>query len=207
MNNQNGENITIDWEAIYLQLYAYTDSLLKSKSWFRGKKINSFKAGKQVHDYISEAIEKHLTDPEKFDVSSNRSLANYLKLHIIRTLVGNDAKSSENRTSKDVFATADQKEQQEEDSGSYLDAILPHAEVYFDQEIDYNEIMSSIETEVKGDKIAEEIFLGVCCCNLKRREVIEEFKMTENDFDNGMRRLKTILHNTSKKYDLNKQSA
>lgn len=205
MSNQNEENTTIDWEEVILKLQSFTRSWVNGKGWFRGGKTTTFIKGKEIEDYVFGAIEKYLRNPEKY-APSKGSLLDYLKYNLIRSMVSNDLVSAENQTSKNVFSIADEKEQLEEDSGSYLDSILPHAEVYFDQEIDYKEIMSSIENEVKGDNIAEEIFLGVYCYNLKRREVIEEFKMTENDFDNGMRRLKTILSNTAKKYDLNTQS-
>ena len=206
MSDQNGKNTNIDWEAVYLQLYAYADALLKTKQWFRGEDTSSFLKGKQIHDYVSEAIEKFLTHSEKFDVTTKRSLVNYLKKHIIRTLVGNDAKSQENKTSKDIFAIAEQKEEDDDDSGSYLDSILPYAEALFDQEVDYKEIIIAIEKEVSKDKIVEEVYLGIKCYGLKRERVIKEFEMTKDDFDNGMRRLKTILKNTAKKYDLKKQS-
>src|ERR1700744_6202794 len=88
----------IKWEDIYVQLYAYTDHLLKAYSWFR-KDADSYLKGKQVHDYINDAIEKYLLEPEKYDPSSGRSLVTYLKWHIIRTSVGNDVRSQENKTS------------------------------------------------------------------------------------------------------------
>ena len=54
MSDQNGKNTNIDWEAVYLQLYAYADALLKTKQWFRGEDTSSFLKGKQIHDYFSE---------------------------------------------------------------------------------------------------------------------------------------------------------
>ncbi len=73
-------------------------------------------------------------------------------------------------------------------------------------EIDYKEIMNYVQGEIKGDEILEEIFLGICLNGLKRRDVIEEFNLSEKDFDNGMRRLQTILSRTAKKFDLKTQS-
>jgi len=205
MSSQNGIN-NEDLGALYLQLYAYTDQLIKKKGWFRGGRTDSFLKGKQIHDYVSEAIEKYLVNPEKYDGSTGRSLENYLKLHIIRTLVGNDAKSPENKTSKSFTSLVSRKDAESEDGDSYLDSILPFAEAYFDQEIDAKEVMGFIELEVAKDKIVEEIYLGIKCYGWKRALVIKEFKMSDNDFDNGMRRLKTILNNTAKKYDIKKLS-
>ena len=204
MNSQNGSEPNIDWQEIYLMLYAYTDDLLKKKAWFRGSKADTYLKGKQIHDYVSEAIEKYLTHPEKFDESKKRSLCNYLKLHIIRTLVGNDSKSLENRTTKDVFAIAEQKEENDDDSSNYLDSILPYAEAFFDQEIDCKKIIAEIEKEIAEHNLLEEIFLGIRCYGMKRSDVIKEFGMTPSDFDNGLRRLSTILNNVAKKYEIKK---
>lgn len=205
MDIQDNEINAINWKEIILSLQSYTRLLVSNKKWFRGEKTKTFLAGKEIEDYIYEAIAKYLQYPEKFD-SSKGTLTNYLKYNIIRSLVSNDLVSSENRLSKDIYTIMDKMEREDENSSSYLDSILPYAEVYFDQEIDYNEIMVSIENKVKGDKILEEIFLGYCCDNSKRREVIEEFGMSENDYDNGMRRLKTIFKEIITKYNLSRQS-
>ena len=205
MDIQENEIIVINWEEIILGLQSYTRLLVSNKKWFRGGKTKTFLAGKEIEDYIYEAIAKYLQNPEKFD-SSKGTLINYLKYNIIRSLVSNDLVSSENQTSKDIYTIVDKMDSEDENSNSYLDSILPYAEVYFDQEIDYNEIMASIENKVKGDKILEEIFLGYCSENSKRREVIEEFGMSENDYDNGMRRLKTILKDIITKYNLSRQT-
>lgn len=205
MDIQDNEINVINWEEIILSLQSYTRLLVSNKKWFRGGKTKTFLAGKEIEDYIYEAIAKFLQNPEKFD-SSKGTLINYLKYNIIRSLVSNDLASSENQTSKDIYTIVDKMDKEDENSNSYLDSILPYAEVYFDQEIDYNEIMASIENKVKGDKILEEIFLGYCCDGSKRREVIEEFGMSENDYDNGMRRLKTILKEIITNYNLSRQT-
>lgn len=192
----------LDWDDIYVQLYTYTDHLLKAKKWFRKDGSDSYLKGKQVHDYISEAIEKHLRRPEKYDNTSNRSLVNYLKLHIILTLVGNDARSPENYKTDDIFS-ATMKDNEEEDTQFNLDVFLPFAGAFFDQEIDYQEIISHVKSELSTDEICNKIFEGICN-RLKRRESIEEHFLTEKQFDNGMKRLNTILEKTAVKYDLTK---
>lgn len=202
MSNQTEEktDIDIDWEEVLLKLQCYARSLINGKQWFRGNKTTVFLKGKEIEDYVFSAIEKYLRNPEKFDPQKG-SLINYLQYNLIRSMVGNDIRSRENKTSMDVFTTADNTEP-EENSCSYLDSIMPCADAFFDQEIDYNEIMSYIEAETKGDKIVEEIFLGLFHFDLKRREIIEEFSMTEKEYDNGMRRLNTIRNKTADKYKL-----
>lgn len=205
MHYQNIDNTTIDWEEVILKLQSFTRSWVNGKGWFRGGKTTNLLKGKEIEDYIFDAIEKYLRNSEKHDPSKG-SLIDYLKYNLIRSMVSNDLVSAENQTSKDVFSIADDKEQNEEDSGSYLDSILPHAEVYFDQEIDYNEVMKYIESEALGDPIVEEIYLGICSYGLKRREIIEEFKMNEKDYDNGMRRLNTIRNKAAKIFNIKTQT-
>jgi len=204
MANHNAENSDIDWEEIILRLQTFTRSLANGKGWFRGEETTIYLRGKEIDDYVFDAIEIYLRNPEKFD-SNKGSLIKYLCYSIIRNLVRNDLVSAENRTTSDVFAYQNESEN-EDDSASYLDSILPHAEVFFDQEIDFNEVMSYIEAETKGDSIVENIFLGISGYGLKRAEIIKEFSMTPVEYDNGMRRLITIRNAAAKKYGILKQS-
>lgn len=204
-SNQNGNNQPVDWEEVIYRLQAFTRSCVKGKGWFRGGKTSVFLSGKEIDDYVYGAIEKYLRSPEKHDPSKG-SLIDYLNYNIVRTLVSNDLVSKENRTSQDVFSMAENLDEDEDDNGSYLDRILPFAGAFFDQEIDFNEVMTHIENEIKGDSIAEGIFLAVYSYGMKRREVIAEFKMTEDDYDNGLRRLKTVFNNAATKYDLKTKS-
>jgi len=203
MSNQNDGQETIDLGELYLQLYAFTDDFLKTRTFFRGAGSTSFLAGKEVHDYVMDGIEKYLRNPEKFNPSSGRSLLNYIRLHIIRTLIGNDLRSAENRLSKDLFAFEDRDEEKDVD---YVETMLPHVETYFDEEMDYEKIMAHVEDAIKGDKTAEEIFLGITGYGLKRREIISEFGMAETEYNNGIRRLQTVLKNTALQFKLKQTS-
>jgi hypothetical protein len=201
MSNQTDGQETIDLGELYLQLYAFTDDFLKTRTFFRGASSSSFLAGKEVHDYVMDGIERYLRNPEKFNPSSGRSLLNYIRLHIIRSLIGNDLRSAENRLSKDLFAFESNNDEMGID---YVESMLPYAEAYFDEEMDYEKIMIHVEEAIKGDKIAEEIFLGLAGCGLKRREIIQEFGMTETEYNNGARRLQTILKDTALQFKLKK---
>lgn len=193
----------LEFEEIYDKVYAYTDYLIKNKKWFRKGKSDSFLKGKEVHDYVMEAIEKYMRAPEKYDSSSGRSLINYLKIHIIQTLVGNDARSPENKTTADVFSILGNEEI--EDPSTLIDSILPHLDQYYDDEIDYSAIMTEIEHEVTADPDAEKVFLGLSVFDMKRREIIKEFDMSETEYNNAVRRLDTIKNRVAKKYDLKPQ--
>lgn len=204
MSNQASEITDAEWEQIIPSLQSFTLSLVKGKGWFRGEEPIAYLEGKEVDDYVFEAIGRYLQNPEKFNPARG-TLINYLKFNLIRSLVSNDLVSEENITSSDVFAI-EFVDRDDDDQTNYLDAILPHAEAFFDQEIDYNEVMSFIESEAKGDTIVENIFLGITGYGLKRSEIIKEFGMTSDEFDNGMRRLITIRKRAAEKFDIRKQA-
>lgn len=204
MTNHNTENTDIDWEEIILRLQTFTRSLANGKGWFRGEETTIYLKGKEIDDYVFDAIEIHLRNPEKFNPNRG-TLIKYLCYSIIRNLVRNDLVSAENRTTNDVFAYQNENEG-EDDSAPYLDSILPHAEVFFDQEIDFKEVMNYIEAETNGDSVVENIFLGISGYGLKRAEIIKEFNITPVEYDNGMRRLITIRNKAAKKYGIKKYS-
>jgi hypothetical protein len=110
--------------------------------------------------------------------------------------------SAENQTSTDLFAFESANEY-DESSDTFADAILPKLDAYYDDEIDYENIMNFIESETKGDKFLENIFLGLNC-GMKRAEIIEEFGMSPSDYDNAMRRLITIRKKAAQKYNISK---
>lgn len=190
---------TINWNDLYIQLYAYTDQLLKNYTWFRKRKTDSYLKGKQIHDYIADAIEKYLLEPEKYDATSGRSILTYLKWHIIRTTIGNDVRSAENKTTVDTLSGPHSDD--DNDDKSYIDKFLPFISAHFDDEIDYKTIIKEIERELENDVTAKLIFEEVRCNGNDRRDVIKEHKISEKDFDNGMKRLKTVLKNIAKQFN------
>lgn len=202
MSTQTGVPASIDWDKIILRLVAFTRSLAKGKSWFRGGKTDSFLMGKQADDYAFAAIGKYLEEPEKFDASKGE-LLDYLQYNLVRSLVGNDLRKKENRLTQDVFAHCDD---DDDEHAPYLDRILPHIEALFPDDIDYEAVKEYIEKEIQGDADAENIFLGLYSYGMKRREVIKEFEMQASAFDNGMRRLNTALNRAAQHFTKNTQS-
>lgn len=199
MSKQLQEISDEDWKDIILRLQAYTRMLVKGKGWFRGSDIGTYISGKEIDDYVFEAIGRYLKNPEKHD-PSKRTLVEYLKKHVIRSLVSNDVKSTENRTSTDLFPS-ESENKDNETLDTFIDAILPKVDAFFDEEIDYGKIMSSIESETKGDEYVENIFLGINC-GMKRADIIDEFGMTTSDYDNAMRRLITIRKKVAQTYNI-----
>ena len=194
MAKTSAEN-AVDWDDLYKQLYSFAYGLLSTKSWYRGQ-TDSYVGGKQVHDYVSGAIEKYVTHPKKFDASKG-DLVQYLKYNLVRSLISNDARCAENRTTSDLSIVRDQ----EESPKNYLDALAPAVNEYFDDDVDYHTIVSCMESALEGDETAKEIFLGLVS-GLKREDIIQEFKMTAKQFDNGMRRLKTVQKEIAQKFNI-----
>jgi len=193
---------SINWEDTIPKILAITLKMVQAKKWFRGEQTDSYSEGKQVEDYVNEGICRYLEHPEKYDPNKG-TLVYYIVFYIIRTLISNDAKSPENKTSKSLSSF--QHVSEDGESISYQDALLPHVEAYFDDQIDYDSILSEIEQSVNGDAFVESIFMGLCL-GLKRREIIAEFEFPEKDYDNGVRRLRTLLNSYARKYDLKNKS-
>lgn len=193
------QHIEIDWEDVYVKLFAYADFLLNSKSWFR-KDSGVYLKGREVSDYVMEAITKYLEKPENYDSTKGKSLIGYLKEHILRTLIGNDANAPENKRTKVIKASTTINSSLEDDD--ILDAIGPSVQAWFDDEIDFKAVMDHIQDQVKDDPDAEKIFLGCCLDTLKPREVMEVFQMTPTEYNNGFRRLNTIRRNTAKTFGI-----
>lgn len=202
MSQQLQELSDEEWKKIITQLQAYTRMLVFGRGWFRGPKASAYIAGKEVDDYVFEAIRRYLEDPTKYD-PSRRTLVEYLKKHIIRSLVNNDLVSAENKSTNDFYAI-ESENHGDIGSDTYINTILPKLEVFYDDEIDYNNIMRFIESEIKGDICVENIFLGLNC-GMKRADIIDEFGMTSSDFDNAMRRLITVRKRAAQKFTIEKR--
>lgn len=195
----------IDWNDVYIRLYAFADSLIRTKNWFRDsadKKTEVFLAGKSVADYVMEAITRYLENPSGYDATTGRSLVNYIHWHILRNLVRADVTSLENKETVTVYNNEDEDDGSDLEDNRALKSMLPYIEAYFDQEIDINKITADLEVEVSKDPDVEKVYLGICMSGMKRREVIKDFNMTDKEFDNAMRRFHTILKNTARVYGL-----
>ncbi len=204
MSIDTGSQDHIDWEEIIVRLTAFTRSWTRGKPWFRGEKTTTFLMGKEVEDYVFAAIGKYLEEPEKFDPDKGE-LLEYLKYNLVRSFVANDLRKKENNRTDDIFAE-DNDEDDEGGSSSYSERVLPYTAALFPDDIDYNAIKEYIEKEVQGDADAENIFLGIYTYGMKRREVIEEFTMTAVAFDNGMRRLTTVINRAAAHFNKNTQT-
>lgn len=205
MANSNGLYTTIDWGDILLRLEAFVRSFAKRQYWFRGDRADSFLQGKEVNDYVDEAILRYLEAPEKFNPLLG-TLANYLQYNLARSLINIDCNKKENRTTVNVNVFRGNSDDDPIDKGSYLDRIGPYTEALFSDEIDYPAIKEYIENEIRGDEIVENIFLGLYIYMMPRREIILEFNMTADEYNNGTRRLDTALNRARIHFTANKKA-
>lgn len=205
MANTNGKEPEIDWEDILLRLTAYTRSFANRKHWFRGESTYTFLQGKEVKDYVYDSILHYLSAKEKYDPSKG-TLLDYLKYNLVRSLVNIDSNKKENRITIDINLFTGHSDDEQDDTGSYLDRIGPCTEALFADEIDYPAIKEYIENEIRSDQVAENIFLGIFIYGLPRRQIIEEFSMTAEEYNNGKRRLDTVITRTKIYFTANKKA-
>ena len=194
MAKTSAEN-AIDWDDVYIRLCAVAQRMISAKSWCRGHS-GSCVGGKEASDYAAEAIERYCADPEKF-VAAKGDLFNYLAFNLMRSLISNDAKSKENRTSSDLSRIGNE----DKDINNYADALAPAVNEYFDDAVDYHTILRAVEAALEGDETAKEVFLGLVS-GLKRADIIHEFKMTAKQFDNANRRINTARKQIAHKVNL-----
>lgn len=180
-----------EWKDILLRLTAFAHSWAKGRGWFRGEETTTFLEGKQAGDYALAAIGRYLEEPHKYDPQKG-SLIDYLKYNLVRSFIANDIRKQENGTTVDIFAR-DEQQDDDEDTSLYSERVMPYTAALFPDDIDYAVIKAYIEGEIQGDKDAENILLGVYTLGMKRREIIEEFNMPPAAYDNGSRRLDTVL--------------
>lgn len=186
----------VDWEGTLLQLTAFAHSLASSYDWFRGEDTSVFRGGKESVDYATEAITRFLKAPEKFDPERGDFLK-YLKYSIVRNLVGNDAKSDENSHTDDIYKWDDG---DDENSVSYSERMMPLVAASFPDDIDYEAIRDYVQKEIAGDTEMEEVFLGTYLEGMNRADVIKDFNMSDQTYDNAHRRLKTVFKKAAKHF-------
>ena len=189
-------------EAIYGRLYAHTRKAINSLSWYLKPDSESTISGKQVHDYVMDTIEFHLTYPNHYDPQRGE-LIDYLKFNVLRNLIGSDIRGPENRTSRDVLAEQQRRENSNE---SYIDSIYPLIENVIGDQFDLNQVLKEIEKEVMSanDEVLESVFLGIIEYQMTRDEIMTEFNLSAKDYVNAYRRLGTIRKRVQKMFNISR---
>jgi hypothetical protein len=201
--NKDFGNAITDLEEVYGQLYLYIRSTINSFDWYIKLDGESTIKGKQIHDYVMDAIEYHLRNPSKFDASRG-DLMKYLQYSVIRNLMRPDARGAENRKSRDLLA---EQLRLEDDNETYVESIYPLIENTLTDELDLGSILAEMEKEVEGDSELENIFLGICVYSMSREEIMDEFNLSDKDYLNAYRRLGTVRKRVQKKFHMKKKES
>lgn len=197
MDQESFDFNAIKWDEVIVGVEAFARKLLKSKKWFRGDNTEIYLKGKELNDYVYEAIGLFWKNKEKYDPQRG-TLINFINYYFLKLLIYKDSIKDENKETKDTSLYFDN----DEARGDYMEAVLPYVEAFFDEDVDFKVIMAELEDSVKHEIIVEQIFLGRSGFGLKRREIIKEFGMTESEYDNGNRRLQTIINRITSKYNI-----
>jgi hypothetical protein len=182
-----------EWRVLVRNLYAYTTVHFK-----RLYKRETNERGKSIHDYVSEAIEKHINGEDKFD--QNRSTLEYyskleyhLKKNIIRRSLYNDLLPHAKRE------YADEKKEDAIDinlipirSKPSEPSTAPMGLGTYDTELLFDEIGK----RASGDHVVEQIALAIWLGGFElssRSAICNEYNLEQTEFDKGKMRLMTIL--------------
>ena len=197
MDQENFDFNAIKWDEVIVGVETFARKLLKSKKWFRGDNTEIYLKGKELNDYVHDAIELFWKNKEKYNPHRG-TLINFINYYFLRLLIHKDSIEDENKETKDTSLYFDN----DEARSDYMESILPYVEAFFDEDVDFKKIMAELEEGVNHELIVEQIFLGRSGFGLKRREIIKEFGKTESEYDNGNRRLQTIINRITSKYNI-----
>ena len=183
---------------LFRSLYAYSSVLFRR---IYKREVNE--RGKSFTDYVNDAIEKHIKGEDNFDPTRS-TLDFHLKKNVIRQAIYNDRPAYVKKQLK--------KTDEEWGLGSNIMPSYPvssegtvEADVPEIMELDQKIVFDEIAIAVTGDNVLENFYLAICEGDFSlvdRAEICAEFKMSESDFDNGKRRMKTILKNVFTKYNI-----
>lgn len=161
--------------------------------------------GKGFKDYVHDALEKYLGGNDNFD-SKRGPLEYHLKYHLIKQAITNDLPPDVRK----AYAEYRKKTQDELEMGQQKTSVDP-AHIDPDElsivslvvnNMDSEDLLKQIESEINGDTAMEQIYLAVVYDKYEfseRAEICRDFDLSLNDFDNGKRRLMTILRRVFKK--------
>lgn len=174
------------WIEIINILRAFAEDQISIYTWFRG--VNSLPQGYTADDFTQEAIFRYLENPTTYN-SSRGKFQSFLKYYVLRRLVSNLSVLAENQLGLDIY----QSDLNDDDEDVNYEDYLPGTTSDITSEIDYNSYVDLIIERINGETILENIFEGIFINNLKRREICEQYDLSEQNYDNGLRRLNTII--------------
>jgi hypothetical protein len=175
------------WLEVINRLRAFAEDQISIYSWFRGE--NALPQGYTADDFTQEAILRYCENPSIYNPGRGKFLA-FLKYYFLKRLVYNMSRLMENAQTTDIYPMSS--EDEEDDNVSYED-YLPATVLDIEGQIDHDEYINLIIEKIDGETLLEKIFEGIFINNLKRREICQQYQMSEQDYDNAVRRLNTII--------------
>lgn len=171
----------VDWDKVIPVLMAYAYVLIGASNQRMARSREEL-----AYDFAVDSITKYLSEPEKFDPSRNPDLIKYLKYYILRQLISNAKKKAANVN--EVGQNED--EELEFDSESIDDLFAEEFEL--DEAIDVASVVMKIEHEIEEDEELYEIFIGRYYDESKRGEICKDLKISTDEYDNRIRRLRRL---------------
>jgi hypothetical protein len=193
MENFAPPNSNEGWKEVINRLRAFAEDQISIYVWFRGG--NALPQGFTADDFTQEAILRYLDKPSIYDPKRGKFLA-FLKYYILRRLVYNLSVLTENEKGFDIYQnSSDENGDDETNYEDYLPGTLLDIESEIDGDKNFNtdKYIDLIIERIDGKTILENIFEGIFIKNLKRREICQQYNIPEQDYDNAVRRLNTII--------------
>lgn len=153
--------------------------------------------GKSIADYVSEAIEKHLTGEDNYD-PTRAKLGYHLKHNVIKRSIYNDLPphvKKEYREDKQKSVTETNLM-----PGAFKmvePAVAPQAMGSYDADVLFEEVGKRTEGDSVVQQIVEAIWFGGFELS-SRAAICGEYSLSESDFDKGKKRFMTALGNAFK---------
>jgi len=170
----------IDWDEVIPVLMAYAYVLIGANDQRMARSREEL-----AYDFAVDAITKYLDEPEKFQPSRNPDLIKYLKYYILRQLISNAKKKAAN-----INEVVQNDDDVEFDLESVDDLFTEEFEL--NEAIDIASIVVKIEHEIEEDEELYEIFIGRYYHESKRVEICKDLKISTDEYDNRIRRLRRL---------------
>lgn len=175
------------WLEVINRLRAFAEDQISIYNWFRGE--NALPQGYTADDFTQETILRYCKNPSIYNPERGKFLA-FLKYYILKRLVYNLSMLTENAQTTDIYQMSSGEE--EDENVSYED-YLPETMFDIEGQIDHDKYVTLIIEKIDGETLLEKIFEGIFINNLKRREICQQYQMSEQDYDNAVRQLNTII--------------
>jgi len=185
-NHLQKENL----EELNVKLIAYAYARLRHLNW--GHQHEGTIKGKEANDYVQEAISLALTGERKWNKSKYPEFLNFLK-GITSSLISNDIKSPENKTSS---STPLQK--LEELNSTAIILNLPSTDLI----LIANEMKVSIKAAVEkldnDPKVPLVLIFDAQVAGMRPREIMNILELEPTIVRNAMKRIRRVTHKTLK---------